>query len=628
MRAASVSILISASSDMLKHPPRPFLMLTAGLSLLSGCAATVYTVDDGSPVDETLLADIRTYGRGQQLLRPNIVRTAQLRDKDCSTQYELPFAVASSYDLPKMKKIAWVRGLGVDERLTVIAAAPDAGLALGDHIEAVGGYKRDNSAKMIEELISLRDDGRPFSVKLAGGKSVPVTPVEVCRGHVDLAAPEAQLPQEYHWLHSTHPLSLFTQDVTPDEAMWMVLWTQGLSEEAGARMKFYHYGLKLVKTGIAVASIASGVGAVANAANTAAAATAAASAQAGRAATQAALQAAAKAAAEQAASTLRQKALDSLQTLAKGQLQEIALDSLKAATIFKDSLSGVSWVAGTGFYMADKWAIERMAKLDIDPLAAYTLHYKLAANALTQNAFVFDEERIKLMAGFSEKYGIADKVKLVLSGQDPNAPMAVIPEDPALAAAAAVAGIRVAVGDTVFEGAFVLDQDRATYSGNGKVSWAHGDVYTGELKAGRRTGFGRMEWANGQSYEGDWSDDAATGIGKLRFQNGDRYEGAVAAGVRQGVGSMQFASGDHYEGEFAANVPHGQGSYRWVNGDRYEGEWKANLRHGKGTFIWNSGDRWAGTFQDGAQTEDGVLTRHAGTPAGDDGQKTADASWQ
>ncbi len=609
---------------MLKHPPHPLLILTA--SLLSGCAATVYTVDDGSPVDETLLSNIRTYGKGQQLLRPNIIKTAQLKDKDCSTQYELPFAVASSYDLPKMKKIAWVRGLGVDERLTVIAVAPDAGVELGDHIEAVGGYKKDNSAKMIEELGSLRDYGRPFSIKLAGGKSVPVIPVEVCRGHVNLAAPEAQVPQEYHWLQSTHPLSLFTQDVTPDEAMWMVLWTQGLSEEAGARMKFYHYGLKLVKTGIAVASIASGVGAVANAASTAAAATAAAGAQAGRAATQAALQAAAKAAAEQAASTLRQKALDSLQMVAKGQLQEIALDSLKAATIFKNSLSGVSWIAGTGFYMADKWAIERMAKLDIDPLAAYTLHYKLATNALAQNAFVFDEERMKLMAVFSAKNGIADKVKLVLSGQDPDAPMAVIPEDPALAAAAAVPTIRVAVGDVIFDGAFVLDQDRTTYSGNGKVSWAHGDVYVGELKGGRRTGVGRMEWANGQSYEGDWNDDAATGVGKLKFQNGDRYEGAVTAGVRQGVGSMQFASGDHYEGEFAADVPHGQGSYRWGNGDRYQGEWKANLRHGKGTFVWSSGDRWAGTFKDGVQTEEGVLTRHTEIPAGTDGQKTANAS--
>lgn len=609
---------------MLKHAPRPLIILTAGL--LSGCAATVYTVDDGSPVDETLLADIRTYGKGQQLLRPHIVKTAQLKDKDCSTQYELPFVAVSSYDLPKMKKIAWVRGLGVDERLTVIAATPESGLELSDHIVEVGGYKRDNSAKMLDELSSLRDYGRAFAIKLASGKSVPITPLEVCRGHVYLAAPEAQAAQTYHWLQSAHPLSIFTQDVTPDEAMWMVLWTQGLSEEAGARMKVYHYGLKLVKTGIAVASIASGIGAVANAASTAAAAAAAAGAQAGRAATQAALQAAAKAAAEQAASTLRQKALDSLQTVAKGQLQEIALDSLKAATIFKNSLNGVSWVAGTGFYMADKWAIERMAKLGMDPLAAYTLHYKLASNALTQNAFVFDEERMKLMTAYAEKNGIVDKVHLVLKGQDPDAPMAVIPEDPALAAVAAVPSIRVVVGDTTFEGAFVLDQDQTTYSGNGKVSWAHGDVYVGDLKAGRRTGIGRMEWANGQSYEGDWSNDAATGSGKLKFQNGDRYEGAVSAGVRQGAGSMQFASGDRYDGEFAADVPDGQGNYRWANGDRYEGEWKANLRHGKGTFVWNSGDRWAGTFKDGAQTEEGVLTRHTESPAGSDGQKTANAS--
>lgn len=605
-------------------------LLLSAVALLSGCAATVYTVDDGSPVDETLLANIRTYGKGQQLLRPNIVKTAELKDKDCSTQYELPFVTASSYDLPKEKKIAWARGLHVDERLTIIAAAPDSGVAVGDHIEDIDGFKRENAEKMLEELNNSRDFGHPFTIRIAGakggkdGKSVTITPIEVCRGHVNLAAPEAEIVQDYHWLQSTHPLSLFTQDVTPDEAMWMVLWTQGLSEEAGARMKTYRYGMGMLKTGITIASIASGVGAVANAASTAAAQVAA--TQAGHAAAQAALQAAGKAAAEQAASAMRQKAIDALQTVVKQKAQEVAMDSVKAATIFKDSLSGISWAASTGFYMADQWALDRMAKMGVDQIAAYTLHFKLASNSLSQNAFVFDEERLKLVTAYAEKNGMGDKVELVLNGSDKDA-------DPATLKAIRqkkIPIIRVAVGDTTFEGQFVLDSDQRTYSGNGKVSWGNGDVYEGDLKAGKRTGIGRMTWANGQTYDGAWADDAATGAGKVKFQNGDRYDGAVIAGVPNGLGSMKYASGDHYDGEFAGGTPDGQGKYEWASGDQYEGQWKRNVRDGRGIFTWKSGDNWTGVFKDGTQTAEGVLTRHtdAAAPvlAEVEGQKSADAS--
>jgi hypothetical protein len=92
---------------------------------------------------------------------------------------------------------------------------------------------------------------------------------------------------------------IFDQDLNPDEAMWIVLWTKGLSTEAGARMMTFHYGFKILRTAITVASIAGGVGATADAA-TAAAANIAAS-EAGKAAAQAAGKEVAKYAAEQVA---------------------------------------------------------------------------------------------------------------------------------------------------------------------------------------------------------------------------------------------------------------------------------------------------------------------------------------
>jgi hypothetical protein len=387
--------------------------------LLSGCAAPTYTVDDGSPVDEKLLSSIRLYGKSEQTIRSHIVRSAQLKDEECDKQWELPFVVATSYDLPREQKIAWVRGLQVDERLSIIAATEESGLKVGDKIEKIDGDD-DDIDEMFEELIDLREDGDPFDITLSTGKVVRIEPVEVCRGRVEITKPSAPDAQDYHWLNTVHPMSVFSQDLTPDEAMWLVLWTQGLSEEAGARMKTYHYGAKLVKTGITIASIASGVGAAANAASAAAANIAA--SEAGKAAARAAGKEVVKFAAEQVTDDLRQKMMQAaLKEAGKAAAQEIAVGAVASAGLFKTSLSGVAWVAGTGFWMADKWALDRMARLGADPLAAYSLHYKLAANAHADNAFVFDEERLANMIKYADEGGFSDKARLALSGTSPNA---------------------------------------------------------------------------------------------------------------------------------------------------------------------------------------------------------------
>lgn len=384
-------------------------------AMLAGCAAPVYTTDDGSEVDEKLLSSIRQYGKAEQTVRPQIIKTAELKDPDCSTQWELPFSVATSYDKPQMDKIAWVRGIGVDERLTVISVAKGVGLELGEKIKELDGYHSEDAEDMLEELAELREDGDPFEVVTSTGKKVLINPVEICRGYFQITNPYALDAQEYHWLQSTHPLSLFNQELTPDEALWVVLWTQGLSEEAGARMKTYHYGMKLVKTAVTVASIASGVGAAANAASAAAANVAA--TEATKAAAQAAGKEVVKFAAQEVADSVRRKMVEAAaKEIAKSAAQDIAIVSVQNAAMFRGSLSGISYVAGTGFYMADKWAFDRIEKLGGDPLSAYTLHFKLASHAQADNAFVFDEERLKLMIGFAEAKGYGKSVKEILAG--------------------------------------------------------------------------------------------------------------------------------------------------------------------------------------------------------------------
>lgn len=392
-----------------------FHTLFIGLALLmTGCAATKFTVDDGSPVDEKLLSDIRTYDRAEKLIRPTIKQTTSRQFEDCSTDYDLPFGVASSDELPHMEKIAWARGAGVDERVTVISVVPGSELAVGDHLVSIGEYRDNDADDMLERLEDLRDGGRPFEVITDTGKTVIITPMEVCRGLFAIAPPAKPEAQSYHWLKAEHPLSVFSQEVTPDEVMWMVLWTQGLSEEAGMRMKFYDYGLSFVKTAVTVASIASGVGAVANAAQAAAASVAA--SEATKQAASAVASQIGKVAAEQAANIVRDKVLAAVKEVAKAQAQEIALNTMKASAMFKSSLSGISWVASTGFYMADKWAFDRMKVMGADPMAAFTLHFKLASHGLADSAFIFDEERAKLMLGFADANGFGQMAKFAMGG--------------------------------------------------------------------------------------------------------------------------------------------------------------------------------------------------------------------
>ena len=242
----------------------PLLALLALLALLTGCASgPKFTVDDGRPVDETLLAGMRAYGAGERLIRPAIARSAALKDKDCDKQWELPFAVATSAGWSENDRVAWARALQVDERLTVIAVTQDSPLPLGARIDQVGGQASNDGERLLEWLAEARDTGRPFTVGLPGGKGVRVTPFEVCRGYTRLAPPNTPQLQDYHWLLSLHPLEVTQAEPTPDEALWMVLWTQGLSEEGGARMKTYHYALKIGGTLYNLATLASGVKAAA-----------------------------------------------------------------------------------------------------------------------------------------------------------------------------------------------------------------------------------------------------------------------------------------------------------------------------------------------------------------------------
>lgn len=337
-------------------------IVAACLAGLAGCATTL-TVDDGRKLDPRLVAGMQAFGEAAAAIRPAIVRSRAAAGSGCDTQYELPFEAMTTYGIADADaRVAWARAMGLDENLTVIAGDPVSGLRAGEIISEVDGYKSRNKLSMADRLTRERDRGAPFRLKLASGEQVTVAPVRVCRGHVLIASPLEPALQRYHWTGSVHPLELFYRPLTADEAQWIVFWTQGLSEEGGARMKTYAFMVGTVKW-LSVLGLGF-------AASSAAASAHAAAASAG---TSASGQAATAQLAGQAASLVARSAAD------------------------KAALSGVSRVAAGVFDRADKWAFDNMLRLGMDPRAGLRLHERLVVQGAADNAFLLDEQRLKAM---------------------------------------------------------------------------------------------------------------------------------------------------------------------------------------------------------------------------------------
>lgn len=165
-------------------------------------------------------------------------------------------------------------------------------------------------------------------------------------------------------------------------------------------------------------------------------------------------------------------------------------------------------------------------------------------------------------------------------------------------------------GDTRFQGRFVRQGNLLT--GSGRVTWANGDVYNGELQQGQRHGQGEFVWANGQRYRGDWVQDVPHGKGSMKFATGNQYEGDIAQGEPHGDGRMVFASGDSFQGRFVKGKPNGTGTYRWTSGQTYEGPWSQDQPNGTGKLVYANGNRYEGALAQGTPEGLGKLAYASG----------------
>lgn len=642
--------------------PMRLIFTLIAMSLLAACAGPKYTVDDGRKVNEALLSNIRAYGLGEKTLRPAIVRSAALHDPECDTQWELPFSVATSYDSSKEDRVAWVRGLSVDERLTVVGSSPDSGLQPGDKIEKIGAFSFQDTEKMLKLLEDQRDGGSTFDIWLSTNKNVKIKPFKVCRGYTRLAPPSSPQTQDYHWLHTVHPLEVVRANLSDDEALWMVLWAQGVSEEGGARMKTYHYATEIGSSAFSMFSIASGIKGATLAAN--AAATAAKST-------------ATSIVSSAVGSQLIGYAAATVQKLSQQQV----MDAMQRAAANRSSLSGVAWMASTIFEKADAWAYKNLEKLNANPMAGFSLHQKMIERNSTANSMIFDPERLEAIKKIAEKQGRGKELAAILQGIKPDVTQDVAPapsaatrivehtsdtvqtnplplETPVVAltaqpsqstktpAAVSTAASIAVQATNLAASTSSIDQPSApftpdvsqsasslaiapikatpplaikpiqpkaqltefsaedaaslnTFSGTGKVVWANGDVFEGALVNGQRHGKGLFVWASGTRYEGDWINDKPMGQGSLRFASGNQYEGSVFNGVPHGKGFMRYASGDTFDGNFNTGEPEGAGVYTWKNGQQFEGNWKDGHPNGQGRMLFASGEVYVGNLVNG-----------------------------
>ncbi|TNJ41908.1 hypothetical protein KFZ70_02795 [Tamlana fucoidanivorans] len=118
--------------------------------------------------------------------------------------------------------------------------------------------------------------------------------------------------------------------------------------------------------------------------------------------------------------------------------------------------------------------------------------------------------------------------------------------------------------------------------GQGKKTYADGDVYEGEWQENYKSGFGIYTWPDGKVYTGEWKDDKRNGHGSFTWLSGQIYSGEWKDGKYNGQGKMSYANGDVYEGEWKNGLREGQGQFTRLDGFNYDGEWQADKQHGKG----------------------------------------------
>ena len=160
------------------------------------------------------------------------------------------------------------------------------------------------------------------------------------------------------------------------------------------------------------------------------------------------------------------------------------------------------------------------------------------------------------------------------------------------------------------------------------------ELYSGDVKDGKKHGQGIKTFSNGKKQVGIWKNNKFVccydkgiyffkkyhfytgefknykpyGRGKITYPNGDTYVGFVISGLdqsgnkvngnRHGQGTMTFPDERKYVGEWKNNKLNGQGTMTFPDGRKYVGEWKNNKLNGQGTMTFPDGRKYVGEWKD------------------------------
>lgn len=145
------------------------------------------------------------------------------------------------------------------------------------------------------------------------------------------------------------------------------------------------------------------------------------------------------------------------------------------------------------------------------------------------------------------------------------------------------------------------------YFGNGTATLKDGTKLEGWFN--NNAGNGTIGYLNRDKYLGQWDGNwKRSGQGKMFYNNGTIYSGDWLNGLKQGYGSYNWVNGKSYTGYWDNDKKSGQGILTLINGEKYSGEFSNDTYNGKGTYIWSSGQKYTGEWSDGKFNGRGILS--------------------
>lgn len=152
--------------------------------------------------------------------------------------------------------------------------------------------------------------------------------------------------------------------------------------------------------------------------------------------------------------------------------------------------------------------------------------------------------------------------------------------------------------------------------GRPNYRFKEGEIYTGELRNGRRHGRGTFD-VNGCVAVGQFEEGLLQGIGMETHADGAVYKGAFVDGRYNGHGLFTYPHGGTYEGELKDGEIHGTGTRVYVTnkgtpkGD-YRGQWVMGRRHGRGRRMYADGSMYLGQWKEDLKSGHGDFRHISG----------------